>query len=270
MRTPRVWSGQFQQKPSPPGGFIFNPDRWGASGGVASFWNPTGAIPDPEFQLITVDCARKSAAENDNTCVMAMGVNGSQRWILDIDMRVMTYNEQIDSIRTMRKKFPKVSYVLIEQAANGFAVIKQLQEEMTGIIPIDPEGGKESRAVAASADMENTFWPDPARDPRIQSHIDNFANFAGEGSVEHDDDVDAYTQAINWLRMRFWGQDHLDKAYAEIQRKPGELKLDTDAKELCPGCEKATVVRVGSEWHCTNCPSQGSGSRNRIVRQGFS
>jgi len=125
-KLPRVWSGQYQQHPSPPGGVIFNPDRWGASGGEACFWDPTGPLPDPEFQIISVDCAWKSGGENDLTAIMALGIAGNRRWILDFQIERMNYNQQIENIRKMRARFPKASYTLVEETANGYAVIKQL------------------------------------------------------------------------------------------------------------------------------------------------
>ena len=259
---PRVWSGQYQQKPSPPGGFIFDPDRWGSG----SFYDPTLPPPDPEFQLISVDCAWKSADENDFTAIHCYGINGANRWLLDFQTERMNYIEQCDNIRKMRAHFPKVSYILIEEAANGYAVIKQLSSEMTGITAIKPEGGKESRAVAASADQTHTFLPDPQKDPRVQPLIDNFAHFAGEGTVEHDDDIDAYSQAMNWLRERFWSTAHLDKEYEKtLEHKPEDSKTG----DVCPGCGKNTVAREGRKWSCTNCPSTGEGNRMKIIRAGF-
>jgi hypothetical protein len=56
----------------------------------------------------------------------------------------------------------------------------------------------------------------------VQPLIDNFAHFSGEGSISHDDDIDAFSQLINLLRMRFWGTDHLDEAYEEITEGKGD------------------------------------------------
>jgi len=137
---------------------------------------------------------------------------------------------------------------------------------MTGIVAIKPEGGKESRAVAASADMENTFWPDPAKDPRVQPILDNFANFAGEGSVAHDDDIDAYSQAVNWLRQRYWSSDHLDKAYEEITKGKDTNPVATGSP--CPCCGQPVEITPNG-WTCSHCTSFVNGSKRRMVKAGF-
>jgi phage terminase large subunit-like protein len=44
--------------------------------------------------------------------------------------------------------------VLIEDKANGPAVIDSLQEQVSGLIPVEPKGSKQARAFAASGDIE--------------------------------------------------------------------------------------------------------------------
>lgn len=249
-RRPRVWSGQYQQHPSPAGGFIFDPDRWG-------IYDPTVQV-DPDFQIMSVDCAWKSAEENDLTAIHVYGVSGIKRWLLHRYTAHMNYIQQLESIREIRRTFPKISYVLIEEAANGYAVIKQLREEMTGVEAIKPEGGKESRAVAASADQSNVFLPMPEKETWVQHEwIDNFAHFTGEGSIEHDDDIDAFSQAMNWLRSRFWGTEHLDKQYAEIQKAGSRNSgIEETTPGTCRACGQPAKV-TGDGWACTVCKASG-------------
>jgi predicted phage terminase large subunit-like protein len=56
--------------------------------------------------------------------------------------------------------------------------------------------------AAADQVSGHVILPDPMKLHWVQPFIDNFAAFNGEGSVDHDDDIDAMTQALNWLRTR--------------------------------------------------------------------
>lgn len=262
-KNPRVWAGQYQQRPSPAVGYIFYPDKW-------EFYDPASA-PDPALQVISVDCTFKALSSSDEVAIHVYGAEGPNRWLLDRDTRRIDFPGTLVAIREMRKKHPKVSWVLIEDKANGPAVISVLQSEMAGIVAINPDGGKESRAHSASADQVtgHVILPDPKKLGWVQPFIDNFAAFNGEGSVDHDDDIDAMTQAINWLRTRHcgvstWMKNELDK-----------LAVATDVRgislERCPSCKKKTVERDGQDWNCTSCPAHGStrGSSLLVVQQGM-
>jgi ribosomal protein L37AE/L43A len=101
----------------------------------------------------------------------------------------------------------------------------------------------------------------------VQPFIE-FAAFNGEGSVDHDDDIDAITQALNWLRTRHcgvsdWMQKQIDKL-----AKTADRKL---CVEFCPACRKKTVERDSEQWACSSCKAHGlaRGSRLRTFKQGM-
>lgn len=257
-KNAKKWVSQFQQKPSPPGGFIFNPDKW----------IPYDKAPDLDFQILSVDCAWKSGKENDKVALMVVGVDGPKRFVLAWRHEHMSYVGILEAIRGFRKQYPKISYVLVEEAASGASVIKQLSEEMPGLIGIVPKDDKEARAHSASADLDSgqCYIPNPETDIRVQSEIiDTFAEFQGDGSIEFDDLVDAFTQAVNWLRSRYFGTEHLDKLYKEIT----EAGKPPETGDKCPGCGENTVVREGSLWACSSCKSTGRGTSSKITKVGF-
>ena len=98
----------------------------------------------------------------------------------------------------MSYKHPKARGKLIEDAANGSAVIEMLKKEIPGIIPITPMGGKVVRASAVAPYLEagNIYLPNPKNAPWIHDFIEECAAFP---NGKHDDDVDAMTQAINYM-----------------------------------------------------------------------
>src|SRR5262249_35166553 len=85
--------------------------------------------------------------------------------------------------------------------ANGSAVIDDLKSAVGGLVPVKPEGGKEARAAVVQpyAEAGNIYLPDPSIAPWVEDYIAEFQNFP-KGA--HDDQVDATSQAIVWLRGR--------------------------------------------------------------------
>lgn len=62
----------------------------------------------------------------------------------------MGFVDTLEAVRSMIDKYPEVSYIYIEDKANGSAIIDALAREFNNIIPVSPEGGKMSRASAVS------------------------------------------------------------------------------------------------------------------------
>jgi predicted phage terminase large subunit-like protein len=261
-KNPRKWTAQFQQDPSPPGGFIFDPDKW-------KLYKVKGR-PDPEFQLMSVDTATKGKLENDKAAIQVWGVSGPDRWLLKRVHEHLGFTELCDRIEQVKREFPKVSYILVEAQSIGPGVVKVLGEKFPGFVLVTPKDDKYSRAMAASAAQAsgNVYIPDPEDDVEMQAEwIDVFSQFQGDGSVEFDDEVDAYSQAMIWLADRFFGDPHLDRLYEETMKGKN---TDPQTGEECPGCHrKGTVVREGTSWICKGCGSSGRGGKRRVTQTGM-
>jgi predicted phage terminase large subunit-like protein len=85
--------------------------------------------------------------------------------------------------------------ILIEDKANGSAVIQMLSHQVRGIIPVDPSAGKVARAQAISPWVEagNIYLPHPDSAPWVNDFIEECLQFPNGA---HDDQVDAMTQAL--------------------------------------------------------------------------
>ncbi len=90
-------------------------------------------------------------------------------------------------------EWPDASRKLVEDKANGSAIVSTLEHEIAGIIPVNPEGGKEARAAAVQPQIEsgNVYLPDGA--PWLDDFVEEFAAFP---RGRHDDQVDALSQAL--------------------------------------------------------------------------
>jgi hypothetical protein len=109
---------------------------------------------------------------------------------------------------------PRATQVLIEDKANGPAVIEQLRCDPDfglAVIEYDPKGSKTQRFVAACADAEGGLVWMPEDAPWIGQLRKVLCDYAGEGSVAKDDDCDAWSQFVNWSRQYQYGLlDYLD------------------------------------------------------------
>lgn len=116
------------------------------------------------------------------------------RWILvDRVHGRYTFTEQLNQIQMMMARWPQTSRVYVEKTANGAAVIDSLKKRAALIRPVSPNGSKEARALAAQpvVDQGNVAVLDSVFD---ESMFQEFRDFPFGA---HDDDVDAFTQAIN-------------------------------------------------------------------------
>lgn len=117
-------------------------------------------------------------------------------FLLDQVRDKMDFVASVAAVRNLSARWPRALEKLVEDKANGSAVINTLKRELPGLVEIQPEGGKEARANAASPAIEsgNVFLPHPALVPTINALIDECEAFPAGAYA---DQVDALTQYLN-------------------------------------------------------------------------
>lgn len=124
----------------------------------------------------------------------------------------------------MSEKWPKAAAKLVEDKANGLAVIQELKHEIQGLIEVTPEGGKLGRAHAVSPQVEsgNVYLPHPLIRPWVDDFIEKATAFP---NGRHDDQVDTMTQAGSEPLTRY--ASHFRRAGVANRRgslsHPGQL-----------------------------------------------
>ena len=190
----------YQQRPSPLEGSHFK----------RSWWKYYKVAPD-DFDMViqSWDCTFKDTNKSDYVVGQVWGKRGAQFYLLDQVRDRMDINATITAIRALSAKYPNSTAKLIEDKANGPAVISLLNREIPGLIGIEPEGGKLVRAVAIAPYVEagNVFLPDPSTASWVGDYVGEFATFPN-GSF--DDMVDSTSQSINWLasKVSAWSLRH--------------------------------------------------------------
>lgn len=184
------FAGQHQQDPSPRSGGIIK-RAW------IKYYKE---LPDNlEEKIIVADLTYKDAKAADFTVIEVWGRKGSSMYLIDQIRDRMGFPAQVQAIKTMSARHPDAIAKIIEEAANGAAVIQTLQGEMMGILPFKPQTGKDARLAAVSPIYEagNVFYPDPTIAPWVGTNIEEIVSFP---TAAHDDTVDCASLAIMRLR----------------------------------------------------------------------
>jgi predicted phage terminase large subunit-like protein len=182
----RTWAALFQQRPSPSDGNIFN----------RSWWKYYKVLPSRFDEMIqSWDCTFKDNKDSDYVVGQVWGRLGADKYLVTQVRGQMNLPTTIQAIRNLTAAYPLTYAKLVEDKANGPAVIQMLSNEIPGLIPVNPEGGKIVRAAAASPDVEagNVYLPDPTIAPWINDFVEEASAFPNGAN---DDQVDGFTQAI--------------------------------------------------------------------------
>jgi predicted phage terminase large subunit-like protein len=160
------------------------------------------AVPVPavfDTMIQSWDMAFKDNASSDFVVGQIWGARGADRFLLDQHRARLNMPGTKAAVRSLSDQWPKATAKLVEDKANGPAVIQELQHQIEGLIGITPEGGKVARAHAVSAIVEsgNVYLPHPKIHSWVEAFMEETAAFR---NGRHDDQVDAMTQALNRLR----------------------------------------------------------------------
>ena len=204
----RVWEALYQQRPMPAGGGLFKREWFQQRYPVA----PWELAPSLDGILISVDATFRKGDHTDFVVLQVWGWKGPNRFLLDQVRARMNYPETKQALRDLRAKWHTAQIVLIETKANGDALVAELKDEFGGVIGYDPDKSKEARAQIGSVQFAagNVYLPLAEFCPWVSDYIEEHVSF---GAAAHDDQVDATSQALIYLRDR--GND----AAANIRRQ---------------------------------------------------
>lgn len=143
------------------------------------------------------DTAYKAKQQNDYNAKTAWKQFPHGHYLTDLWMEKTTTPVLKKEIQTQYAADP-ADAVLIEDKASGQGILQDLEAETTlPLIGIQPESDKIVRANRAAPTVEagNIYLPINA--PWVAALVDKLCAFPG---VKHDDDVDSFTQYVNWVR----------------------------------------------------------------------
>lgn len=206
----RAWNALYMGRPTSAEGNIFKRE----------WWQYYDQLPE-HIQLvgISVDATFKDSDTSDFVAIEVWGKLNGDYYLIDIIKKRMDFPETLKAIRYMADKYPQKHSILVEDKANGSAIISMLKHEIGGIIAITPKESKVARANAITGIVEggNVYLPRYA--DFTGEFVEEFASFP---NGVHDDLVDACTQFINHFKFR--QADYVEDKRSDFERELEKFK----------------------------------------------
>ena len=184
----KVWTALYQQNPTVEGGNIIK-HEW------IRYYHE---LPVKPKDMISYNLVQSWDLQFKETGLSyTVGVtfykHGSQFYLLDIYRKRADIVETQKAIKEMAERWPKCTTILIEDKANGPAILSLMSKKVSGMIPVKASTSKDERlhVVAPLFEAGNIFIP--ANHPMTGIIIDELTNFPVS---QNDDIVDAISQAL--------------------------------------------------------------------------
>ena len=192
----RDWAALYQQHPVPDGGAVFKLDTF-------KRWDERNKPPKFDRLIGSWDLTFKDSKSSDYVVGQIWGTKGIDYYLLDQVRGQWDFTKTLDVFVQLAKKYPSVNRWLIEDKANGSAIISMLKKHIHGVTAITPTESKLERAYSVTPMIEcgNVYIPESA--PWLPAYEDELLSFPAGA---HDDQVDCTTQALNWCRTHHKAQ----------------------------------------------------------------
>jgi len=253
-----AYNGQYQQRPAPLEGGIVK-RAW------VRFYRQ---LPEHfDFIVQSWDCTFSGGSDNDFVAGQVWARSGGKYYMLPYrTYERLDFGPTMAAIKSCHAKFPLAHAILVEDKANGPAIISELQKEIPGVIAVNPEGGKIARAQATAPLWESGSieLPDPQLFdcPWIEDYLHNICTFP---KAAHDDDMDSTSQALIYMRSRLGGgivDFYRQQASGEVQaseanrpklRRPATSSLMTEESARSQDALARTVIEAVAEGSQIQC-----------------
>lgn len=185
----RAWQALYQCSPRVEGGNLIHRNWW-------RYYEPS-EITDFGTTIISVDATFKDQETNDYVAIQVWSKRGWNDYYLRYALKKhLDFPGTLQAILSVRKMFPEVLYTVIEDKANGSAIIQVLQRMIVGVIGVTPKGGKVSRvnSIAPAIESGHVYLPKGA--PWVDDFVNEFSLFPAGA---HDDQCDSASQGLSFL-----------------------------------------------------------------------
>lgn len=227
-----AWAGLYQQRPTNAEGDLlkrewfkeYDQTHLKREGGKVYF-NHAGEWVAAEVVLQSWDTTFKSSKEADYVVGQVWARAGKMFYLLDQVRARMDFPTTVEAIKEMCDRWPEAKTKLIEESANGHAIIQTLQHKIPGIRPVSTQGRSKVVRVSmalprlhAVADLIKwgQVWI-PSWVSWKRAFLDECAAFGP--AAAHDDVIDAMSQSLIVLQPGSW-------AHAKPSAPPPPKTLD--------------------------------------------
>lgn len=195
----KFYVGQYLQRPFEKEGHLFKRQNW-------RFYN---ILPERfDVMIQSWDASFKKTEKGSFVVGQLWGKVGVNYYLIAQIRDRMGAAQTAKMIVQMSLNYPKAYTKLIEDKANGPAIIDFFKSKISGLTGVNPEGSKEARAEAIVYLQEggNVYLPNPERYSWVNDYLDELSIFYTPGYPN--DQVDATSQALYYLSG---GQNVIEK-----------------------------------------------------------
>jgi predicted phage terminase large subunit-like protein len=194
----QAFAGQHQQRPSAAEGNLVKrawlARRWHRAGTLVPEHMETRTLPSKWDELVLIlDASFKDTEASDLVCLGCMARAGVDKFLLDVTWGKMDFVGTVPAVLDMyngaQKRWGRrPDAILIEDKANGSAVISVLKKKVPRIKEVNPgKDSKGSRLLAVTGDMEcGNYWI-PLDADWVGAYVEELVGFP---KAAHDDAVD--------------------------------------------------------------------------------
>lgn len=187
--------GQLEQAPTNLAGTIVK-KTW------LKYYGPGTDRPTPnsyEQSVISCDFTFTGTAASDNVCIQLWSKSGPDYYLREQVLAKLDFPQSSAALRSMIEAHPEAHARLIEHAASGPAILQSLGRTVSGLIAVKVTRNKPDRLrfVSPLHEAGNVWYPNTVEG---RAHGENMIAFP---FAEHDDDVDAETQALAYFAEKF-------------------------------------------------------------------
>ncbi len=223
-----TWNALYQGHPSAESGNLFKEEWW------QLYERKDIKFEDFEYTLLSVDATFKKTETSDMVGMTLWGLAQNHVYLWKLVNKRMGFVETVNRIKRFVKDYPTIDNLIIEDKANGSAIIDTLKyiDTMPSIIGVNPLGGKYSRAQATSnfvsslaVHIPTDFTPDeelevewdgPEKLNATEKFIIQHSKFP---FMAHDDMVDSQTQALARMIKLITGEEAMpEKNYIRFTK----------------------------------------------------
>lgn len=195
FHSARIISAQLQQNPVPDEGVIFL---------ARHFTNRYKTVPEGAIYYISVDCTFKETDKSDFVVPTVWARKAHTFYLVDMLRGRWGFVETVQKLLSLTNIYPQYRAMLIEDKANGSAIIDALRKTVhrNRVVEFNPgKSTKVERAYAVTPMFDNYSVAFPEREPLWWP--DYYTELLHFPNGKHDDCVDSTTQILLYMSQHY-------------------------------------------------------------------